>query len=96
MNFDVIQTLNNMSYKRHHRLTIEEDMTHEFKAHRQLSFRDLSNVRYTHAHNGNYIPKVGKEKTGSWTKFQQAQIVFSFVSTLKAMPRLVCPNHCVA
>ena len=45
-------------YLRHSVLPVEEDMTHEFKAHRQLSKSDLSSLKYTHGHNGTYTTKV--------------------------------------
>lgn len=45
-------------YLRHSKLPIEEDLTHEFKAHRDLSDLDLSQSKYTLASDGGFMPKV--------------------------------------
>ena len=39
-------------YLRHSKIPVEEDLTHEFKAHRDLSDLDLSDNRFTVGVNG--------------------------------------------
>ena len=43
-------------YLRHSKVPVEEDLTHEFKAHRDLSDLDLSEKKYTWGTDG-YTPK---------------------------------------
>jgi hypothetical protein len=45
-------------YLRHSVLPVEEDLTHEFKAHRQLSNIDLSTCKYTRSIDGGLWPKL--------------------------------------
>jgi len=45
-------------YIRHSILPVEEDLTHEFKAHRDLSKLDYSEMKVTPARNGGFTEKV--------------------------------------
>ena len=44
-------------YLRHSKVPVEEDLTHEFKAHRDLSDLDISVYKYTFGINGSWTPK---------------------------------------
>ena len=45
-------------YLRHSKVPVEEDLTHEFKAHRDLSKLDLSDLKYSPGIGGSLTPKL--------------------------------------
>ncbi len=52
----------NSCYLRHSKVPVEEDLTHEFKAHRDLSKLDLSESKYILAKNGGYTLKIPRRR----------------------------------
>ena len=49
-------------YLRHTKIPVEEDLVHEFKAHRDLSGLDYSEKNYTYGRDGGWTKKVSRKR----------------------------------
>jgi len=57
-----METATEPCYLRHSLIPVEEDLTHEFKAHRDLSNTDLSTSKYSKAIGGGITPKLPRSR----------------------------------